>query len=408
MTGAALLAGPDPRDGAEGFAAHTARLGALPSGRHGLTDTLERAGLRGRGGASFPTATKWRSVASRRGDSVVLVNGAEGEPLSQKDRVLMESRPHLILDGAVLAARATGARQIVHYIGAAHAGALAAMRRAINERPDAERRLMRLVEAPQRYVSGEETAAVHFVNDGTALPTALPPRPFERGVSGRPTLVQNVETLAYVALIARHGDAWFRAVGGGGSSGTALVTVSGAVPAASVHEVDGSAVIADAVNLAGGLTSDSDAVLLGGYFGSWVPATRAWALPLDVGALSKRGLSLGSGVIGVLASSDCGVEMSARIAMYLADESSRQCGPCTFGLRAIATAMRRVATMQAGVDDLAHVQRWAGLLPGRGACRHPDGAAIMVRSALQVFADDFSLHVREQRCIVPAAVARAA
>lgn len=408
MTGLALLAGPDPRAGAEDFAAHTARLGALPADVTGLIDTLRRARLRGRGGASFPTATKWRGVASQRGVSVVLVNGAEGEPLSFKDRVLMETRPHLIIDGAVLAARATGAHQIVHYIGAEHTGAVYAMRRAISERPESEQRMTRVVEAPARYVSGEETAAVHFVNDGIALPTALPPRPFERGVNGRPTLVQNVETLAHVALIARHGDAWVRALGREHASGTALVTLSGAVPATSVHEVAQGAAIADAVNLAGGLTSDSHAVLLGGYSGSWIAASDAWALPLDSGALSNRGLSLGSGVIGVLAASECGVLMSSHIATYLADQSARQCGPCTFGLRAIAAAMHRMATMTATSDDLAHVRRWAGLLTGRGACHHPDGAAIMVRSALHVFANDFSQHVHHRRCVAAAARAEAA
>jgi NADH:ubiquinone oxidoreductase subunit F (NADH-binding) len=398
MSGLALLAGPGVQRGAETYAEHTTRLGALPRGGASLIDALERAGLRGRGGAAFPVAAKWRSVASHRGPRVVLVNGAEGEPLSRKDRVLMETRAHLVLDGAVLAARTIGASRIVHYIGGAHLGALATMRRAVAERPDAERRMMQVVSAPSQYISGEETAAVHCVNDGIALPTALPPRPYERGVDGRPTLVQNVETLAHAALIARSGR----------PTGTALVTVSGAVPATSVQEVALSAAVADAVTLAGGLTSDSDAVLLGGYFGSWVPAREAWSLPLDPPALRARGMSLGCGVIGVLPSTSCGVMTSWRIASYLAAESARQCGPCTFGLRAIAAAMTRLATMSADPDDLRRVQRWAGLLPGRGACKHPDGAAIMIASALRVFENEYALHAHERRCSVSAMQAEAA
>ena len=200
----------------------------------------------------------------------MLANGGEGEPLSRKDRMLMEQRPHLVIDGAILAARAVGANEIVLYVGADHAGAIQTMHRAINERPAPERARLRLISAPVRYVSGEETAAVHFVNAGIALPTSIPPRPYERGVDGRPTLVQNVETLAHVALIARFGDEWYRSLGTGNASGTTLVTVGGAVPQTMLIEIPQGMALADAVNAAGGITSDSDAVLLGGYFGGWV------------------------------------------------------------------------------------------------------------------------------------------
>ena len=218
-----LLAGPPTSAGAESHAAHVARLGPVPVGTRALIDTIEASRLRGKGGAGFPAAIKWRAVASQRaGNPVVIANGAEGEPLSRKDRMLMEQRPHLVIDGALLAAGAVGAREIVLYVGADHVGAIRAMQRAASERPEAEREQLRLVSAPVRYVSGEETAAVNFVNSGIALPTAIPPRPFERGVDGRPTLVQNVETLAHAALIARYGDAWFQSLGVDGASGTTL------------------------------------------------------------------------------------------------------------------------------------------------------------------------------------------
>ena len=267
----ALLAGKPAVEGMEHLAEHRQRLGALPPPSSALVDAIERSTLRGKGGAGFPVATKWRSVAAQRsGTPVVLANGGEGEPLSQKDRMLMEQRPHLVIDGALLAADAVGADEVILYIGADHAGAVQAMHRAVAERPVSERGRLRLVSAPVRYVSGEETAAVHFVNDGIALPTSIPPRPFERGVDGRPTLVQNVETLAHVALIARFGDEWFRSLGDGKASGTTLVTVGGAVPQSVLIEIPQGIALADAVNAAGGLTSDSDAVLLGGYFGGWV------------------------------------------------------------------------------------------------------------------------------------------
>ncbi len=400
MSEPVLLSGPPLSDGAERSASHVARLGRLPQGGAALIEALERSDLRGRGGASFPVGTKWRAVASRsRGDAAVLVNGAEGEPLSHKDRLLMERRPHLVLDGAHLAAQSTGARDVVAYIGEDHHRAAAAMRAALSERPDAERRITRIVDdAPARYVSGEECAAVNFVNDGIALPTSIPPRPFERGIGGRPTLVQNVETLAHAALIARYGDAWYRAQGVGGSSGTALLTVSGAVQRRGVVEVPMGTRLGDVMAECGGVVDAGEAVLLGGYFGTWVSTTNAWALPVDATLLRQRGAVLGCGVVAVLPAGHCGVAETSRILDYLADQSARQCGPCVFGLRAVADAVAGIAAGRAARGELQRVQRWAGLLPGRGACRHPDVAAGLLQSALAVFAEDFASHAARRGC----------
>ncbi len=390
----------------EGYAAHVQRLGPVPVGTPALIDSVERCDLRGKGGAGFPAAIKWRAVASQRaGTPVVLANGGEGEPLSRKDRTLMERRPHLVIDGAVLAAGAVGAREIVLYVGAEHTDAIRAMLHAASERPRSERERLRVVSAPVRYVSGEETAAVHFVNTGIALPTSIPPRPFERGVDGRPTLVQNVETLAHAALIARFGDGWYRSLEVAGSSGTTLVTVGGAVPRTILVEVPQGATITDAVNAAGGLTTDTDAVLLGGYFGGWVESAQAWGLRIDADGLRSQGYSLGCGVVAVLPAGRCGVVETSRILAYLAHESARQCGPCTFGLRAVAATTGRIAALTASDGDLEHIQRWTGLLPGRGACKHPDGAAGLLGSALRVFAAEFRCHSRERRCSVPTPVA---
>jgi NADH:ubiquinone oxidoreductase subunit F (NADH-binding) len=402
----ALLAGPPAADGMEGYAAHVQRLGAVPIGTPALIDVIDRCELRGKGGAGFPVATKWRAVAAQRsGAPVVLANGGEGEPLSRKDRVLMEQRPHLVIDGALLAAGAVDAREIVLYVGAEHTAATRAMQHAVTERPRSQRDMLRVVSAPVRYVSGEETAAVHFVNAGIALPTSIPPRPFERGIDGRPTLVQNVETLAHAALIARFGDGWYRALGVGGACGTTLVTVGGAVPQTMLIEVPQGTTVTDAVNAAGGLTSESEAVLLGGYFGGWVESSHAWGLTIDADRLRTHGYSLGCGVIAVLPAGRCGVVETARILAYLAHESARQCGPCTFGLRAIAATTGRVAALTSTAGDFEHIQRWAGLLTGRGACKHPDGAAGLLGSALRVFAREFRRHEQEHRCSAHPAMA---
>ena len=393
--------------GAESLTAHLHRLGpmpALPSGA--LIAEVEASGLLGRGGAGFPVGRKWRAVAERAaGGAVVLANGAEGEPLSFKDRSLMTARPHLVIDGALLAARAVGASDIIFYVGAEHRTADAALRQALAERTGEVRGRTRIVAAQAGYVSGEESAAVHYVNAGDARPTASPPRPFERGVGGRPTLVQNVESLALAALIARRGHAWYQGLGR--ARGIGLLTVSGAVNRAAVHEIELGATLSDAAAAAGGLRGDVRAVLLGGYFGGWADLHEQWRLPLDAPSMRARGLALGCGVVHFLPSDTCGVEATARFMTYLASQSARQCGPCVFGLSAIAGATQRLAAQSPQPGDLDRIVRWSGQLTGRGACHHPDGAAALMHSALQVFADDFAGH-QHRRCLTISEPARVA
>jgi NADH:ubiquinone oxidoreductase subunit F (NADH-binding) len=263
----------------------------------------------------------------------------------------------------------------VLYIGERHDSARNAMLRALGERDEPERRLVSIAPAPARYVAGAEAAAIHFLNEGVATPTTVPPYPFVSGVGGAPTLVQNVETLARVALIAR-----------GVSADTALITFAGAVARPGVYEIESGIAIGEAIRRAGGATDATRAILVGGYFGSWFEPANAYALPLD------HRTPLGCGVIGVLPSSRCPVCDTAGIMRYLAGESSAQCGPCFFGLRALADACTRIANNAPHDGDLNRLHRWSGEVRGRGACKHPDGAAIFLSSALQVFAREFAHH----------------
>jgi NADH:ubiquinone oxidoreductase subunit F (NADH-binding) len=245
-----------------------------------------------------------------------------------------------------------------------------------------ERRLIRIVAAPARYVAGDSSATVHLVDAGIATPTTTPPPPRERGVGGAATLVQNVETLAHVALIARTGAA----------TNTVLVTVAGAVRTPGVLEVYTGTLLGEAVQVAGGPSEPPRAVLLGGYFGRWVEVAEAWSLPIDPRVLRDRGLSLGCGVIGVMPGRQCPVCEVAGIMRYLASESSAQCGPCFFGLRALADACTRIAERGTDPGDLQRLQRWSAEVQGRGACKHPDGAVIFLQSAVKTFRDDFANH----------------
>lgn len=192
---------------------------------------FEQAGIRGRGGASFPVAAKMRAVASRRWSKVVVANGSEGEPASKKDRALLREVPHLVLDGVALAARAVGAREAVIAISERDDRGVRAVADALGERRKARVRgepRFDVFSVPERFISGQSSALVNAISGGPGKPS-FGPRPFERGVRGRPTLVQNVETLAHPALIARHGPGWFRQLGTLRDLGSTLVTLSGAI-----------------------------------------------------------------------------------------------------------------------------------------------------------------------------------
>ncbi len=266
-----LLAGVTHDPSAVDLATHRQRYPA-PHGRPGeIIAAVERSGLRGRGGAGFPTGRKFAAVAERyRRRPVVVANGAEGEPASAKDAFLLTRNPHLVLDGALLAATAVGASEVVVCIDRTQTSAQRAIRAAIAERCRTEPSagILRVAAIPHRYVAGEETALVHWLNGGEAKPTNTPPRPFEAGVDGRATLVDNIETLAHVAQIVRWGPEWFRENGTADEPGTVLVTVSGAVERPGVLEVPIGARLGSLVRSAGGSLPRAGAVLVGGYFGA--------------------------------------------------------------------------------------------------------------------------------------------
>ncbi|MGH2718978.1 MAG: NADH-ubiquinone oxidoreductase-F iron-sulfur binding region domain-containing protein [Actinomycetota bacterium] len=384
------------------LAEHRSRYPQPPPPKHrplaALIEEIDHAGLRGRGGAGFPTATKMRAVAAGRGTPFVVANGTEGEPGSYKDKLLLTSLPHLVIDGVLLAAAAVGADQAVIAIEHTAGLALAAMDRALAERRRAEPLPIpvEVAETPPGYVTGEESALVHYLNGGDALPTATPPRPFERGLARRPTLVDNVETLAHVAQIARYGAGWFRTTGTRDEPGTMLVTVSGAVAQPGVTEVPLGTPLGAIIERANP-TARPVAALVGGYFGGWVPAAQFGA-PLSRAGLRATGAAPGAGVIIVLPEGACGLSETARILQWYANESAGQCGPCAFGLPAIAAEAVALCHGPIPPQGLGRLQRWAGDVEGRGACHHPNGAVRLLRSALMVFSGDIERHLHGQPC----------
>jgi NADH:ubiquinone oxidoreductase subunit F (NADH-binding) len=400
VIGTRLLAGP--ASGSERLSDHQRRLGERRSGGRWLVETLKQSGLRGRGGAWFPTWRKWAAVAERSdGHAVVVVNGSEGEPLSGKDRHLLLTRPHLVIDGAAFAAESLGADEVIIYLSRGSSAVARVVREALHERNQArlDEPTFSVEETSHRYIAGESSAAISRVTGRDSKPRWSLGHAAEKGVRDQPTLVQNAETIAHVAMIGRYGPEWFRRLGTPSSPGTTLMPLTGNVRRPGVYEVDMSGSIGDVLYGVGGPVTPPAGALLGGYFGSWLPVASLDRLPLDVDLLRKEhGAALGCGVLAVLPQGACPIAEATRILSYLAAETAGQCGPCIHGLAALAEAMERIAMSNPQEGDDERVRRWIGMVKGRGACHHPDGAVGQLESALAAFDGHLGLHLRGIAC----------
>jgi NADH:ubiquinone oxidoreductase subunit F (NADH-binding) len=390
-----------PRDLAGHLAAHgplAVALGDDPSWQDALTSSLETSGLAGRGGGGFPASIKLAVVRAAGPGGTLVVNGMESEPASDKDTLLLTRSPHLVLDGAQYVAALCRAVRIVVCIPAGQDGVAAMVSQAIAERSAANhaRAPEGIVRPPDRFVAGEESALANFVDQGLALPVFRPDKSRPLRIGKRPALVHNVETLAHVALIARHGPGPFRARGTAEEPGTCLVTISGKVAQPGVVEVDRGTPLRDIASLGRPLEAAA-ALLVGGYGGAWV-GPEHFATPYASLSLQTIGASAGVGVVAVLGAQGCGVAESARIARFLAGQSAGQCGPCVFGLPAVADDLTELARGRVDPALMRRLLRRLDEVGGRGACRHPDGAVHLVRSALRVFAADVAAHAEGRPC----------
>jgi len=401
-----LLAGPEEH-APEWLGAHRQRLGDLNEVailqsrlRQSVIELVQRSGLRGRGGAGFPTGIKLAAVdrnAAYGRRAVVVANGGETEPCSRKDRTLLMMRPHLVLDGIQIAVAAVGATQAFLVVPPAPRRLAQVVRDAIQERLEfgCDRVETVVVVASDAFVAGDETAVIRYLEGEPALPRFRPPLPSEKGWRGRPTLVQNVETLANLALIARFGVEWFREVGTLAEPGTMLMTIGGQVSRPGVYEVAIGTSMRDLL-AAVGSSAESPAILLGGYFGTWIETVSALGCELSVQSLRRVGTGPGAGVLQVLPADICGLAQTHRYASWLARQSAGQWGPCWRGLPAVADALATVANPGGGSEKgtVERIRRWCDNIEGRGACHHPDGFVNLVRSGLAVFALELELHAR--------------
>ncbi|HBX82609.1 MAG: NADH-ubiquinone oxidoreductase-F iron-sulfur binding region domain-containing protein [Propionibacteriaceae bacterium] len=349
-----------------------------------LATAAESVALRGRGGAGFPFATKLRAVAERHGPREVVVNVSEGEPASYKDAALALTRPHLILDGALLAALAVKAGRIHVVLPGEHQKVRAVMEKAIAERASDPVRWETRT-ATSRFVAGQAQAVLQLLTGKENLPvTAWEPEAFS-GLFGRPTLLSNAETYANLAMAWHFGTAGFASVGLPDEPGTMLMTLAGESATPMVVEVPfgtpwerilGRAVL-------------ERPVLLGGFHGAWVPGGVLSGHVVSRVEAQELGFSLGAGIVLPLMQGACPLRETARIVRYLAEQSAQRCGPCMFGLPALAEA---VSALARGRDTSKRVLQLTGQLPGRGACAHPDGTVRLVVSLMRNFHDEVTAH----------------
>lgn len=359
---------------------------------------VRHSGLLGRGGAAFPIAVKLggvREAGLRGNETVVVANGEEGEPASVKDKWLTRHRPHLVLDGVRVAAGIVGARRAYVYVSDPRSArridaALTELDAAGLGEVDIE-----LVTVAPAYVAGEETAAVRAINGGPAKPSDKPPRPFQQGVDGLPTVVSNVETLAHLPFVHRYGGAAFRAVGTVHSPGTFLATVTGGGRPPALYELPHGTRFADVLALHGVAPEEVRGALLGGYFGGMVDRAVLTAT-LDHESIRALGSGLGCGAISLL-TGECPVAVAAAVLNYFDRENAGQCGSCFNGTAAMAAATTALRDGLATAADIERLERWSVVLRGRGACGTLDGAANAAATLLARFSAEVTAHL-EGRC----------
>jgi NADH-quinone oxidoreductase subunit F len=377
-----------------------------------IIPTIEAAGRRGLGGAGFPTHRKWTAVAMQPppadgGGKWVICNGNEDEPGTFKDRFLLTRTPHQVIEGALIAALAVGARNVALYVNPREAAAVEVLRAAAAawEGQDLLRRLAAMLGGEMRvsvflgsglYIGGEETASIASVMGGFPFPSLKPPYPAEKGVGDAPTLVNNVETLAHVVHILRHGPDWYRALGRGGAPGTKLYSLSGDVLRPGLHELPMGTTLRELVfDHGGGVLASKPfkAVFTGGPSNTLLTAADL-DVALDFDSLRARGSRLGTGAMIVVGEGTSILRKTSEYVSFFAANSCGQCPPCKIGTFQVARLLARLEAGHGRPGDLEALRNLSALLPGSGRCGLVDGAATVLASSLATFPEEYARAVR--------------
>ncbi len=358
-----------------------------------LLQRLAASGLRGRGGGWFEAARKWNAVRVEGGAPLVIANGAEGEPGSHKDRFVMLRRPDEVIAGLVLAARAVGAREAIVFLKGSFDAPAKALSNAIAE-ASLDGLSVEVHRGDDGYVTGEETALLEALEGRRPWPRPKPPLPAAVGFRGRPTLVQNVETLARVTAALGDPEAYRR-------DETALVTVWGDVRRPGVHEVPLGTPLRQVIDEhGGGATEPVGLVFPGGPAGMPLRPVDL-DVPLRPEALRDKGTALGTGAILVVGESACPLAVAASVTAFFERENCAQCPPCSVGTASLARIYRAVEQGGSRPRDLRDLADVAGFMSGHGYCAHCRTAAAVATGMARGFADAVDAHVECGRCPWP-------
>jgi NADH-quinone oxidoreductase subunit F len=378
---------------------------ALAGNAADVLNVVNASGLRGRGGAGFPTGQKWSFTAGEtESTKYVVANGGEDEPGSEKDRVVMENYPHKLLEGILLTAYAVRASEAVLYVNSEYEPAISALEGAIREAQAAGHLRhgvsVRIHRAPQDYVAGEDTAALEVIEGREPKPREKPPFPTTAGLFGKPTVVNNIETFAYVPAIVRNGPEWFRGQGTEDNPGTMLFTLPANVRNPGVVEAPIGTPLRELIEKhGGGLRSGKSvkAVLPGGPSSGFIAAADL-DVKMDRQPLMALGSALGCGVLRIVEEGQCIVEVADEIAAFFARESCDQCPTCTMETSTLAKIMSQVQKGAGTPALLEQIPKLGAFAKGKGFCSLISMPIPPLLSALKLFPEDFSYHLDHHAC----------
>ncbi|HEX3426027.1 MAG TPA: NADH-ubiquinone oxidoreductase-F iron-sulfur binding region domain-containing protein [Acidimicrobiales bacterium] len=401
---------PRPIISLEDYVARGGGKGIKAAVQMGPAETIERvlaSGLRGRGGAGFPTGRKWQTVAANRSPvtpTTVIVNAAEGEPGTFKDRTILRRNPYVVVEGALIAARAVAADLIIIAMKQAFSGEIDRTRAAIEEIADAgwsEGITVAVFEGPDEYLYGEESALLETIDGRWPFPRVVPT--FRRGLRGTqridtpedaPALVNNTETLANVARITARGPAWFRTAGTEQSPGTMVCTITGSTRRHGVGEVDMGTPLREVIAAVGGGPRRGHEVkaVLSGVANRIITGDQL-DVPVSYEGMSAIGSGLGSGAFIVFDDSDDMTAVAAGVARFLAVESCGQCSPCKLDGITLSKRLALVSETEATVYDVAEIEKRIGTVADRSRCFLATQQQVVLESILEQFPREFESHV---------------
>ncbi len=384
-----------------------------------VIEEIEKSGLRGRGGGGFPTGRKWRfTAANRGGKSYVVCNGDEGDPGAFMDRSIMEGDPHKLLEGMAIAAFAIGADEGYIYVRAEYPLAIKRLRKAI---ADAEERhflgdnimgsnfsfKLHIKEGAGAFVCGEETALIASIEGERGMPRPKPPFPANKGLFGRPTLINNVETLANVPVIMLKGADWFAQMGTETSKGTKTFALTGEVNNTGLIEVPMGTTLREIVfDIGGGIRGGKKfkAVQIGGPSGGCLTEEHL-DIPMDYDSLIKAGAMVGSGGLVVMAENTCIVEVARFFMNFTQNESCGKCVPCREGTKNMLKILEKIVAGKGEMSDLDTLEELAHAVKDGSLCGLGKTAPNPVLSTLKYFRDEYIAHIKDKKC--PAGVCTA-